>query len=63
MAHNPIILINNSTVVNNPRQDFFEESKNKILGRKGIILKGYMTERERIERHLKEIDKSILIIY
>jgi len=57
MAHQPIIVKDSKDYINNPRQELFEESKNKILGRKGIILKGYVSERERIEKHLKEIEK------
>ena len=57
MAHAPIVIKVNKDFVNNPRHEYLEESKKKILGRKGIILKGYMSEKERIERHMKEMEK------
>ena len=55
MAHSPLIIKDTKDFVSNPRQELFEESKNKILGRKGIVLKGYIPERQRIEQ--QELEK------
>lgn len=57
MAHSPIVVKLNKEYINNPRHEYLEESKNKILGRKGIVLKGYVTEKERMERRMKEMEK------
>jgi len=61
MAHQPIIIKDNRDMVNNPRQELLEESKKKIIGGKGIILKGHITEKERIRRYLEEMGKCIFI--
>jgi len=57
MAHAPIVVKVKQDSINNPRQEYLEESKQKILGRKGIVLKEYVTEKERIERRMKEMEK------
>lgn len=57
MAHAPIVIKDTKDFINNPRQEYFEESKNKILGKKGMMIKGYVTEKERIASHLKENEK------
>lgn len=54
MAHAPIIVKNPKELINNPRQEYFEETKNKIIGKKGIVIKGYVTEKERIASQLKD---------
>lgn len=56
MAHSPIIVKDNTHVVQNPRQEFFDEGIDKIKGGKGIILKGYKTEKMRVEEHLRNIN-------
>jgi len=61
MAHSPFVNKVNQEIINNPRHIYLEESKNKILGRKGMVLKGYVTEKERLERQMKENEKCILI--
>jgi hypothetical protein len=58
MAHAPIVVKVGKDCINNPRQEYIEESKQKILGGKGIVLKGYVTEKEGIERRMKEMEKS-----
>jgi len=66
MAYKPLIIRDAEEIVVNPREDFLEESKQKIIGKKGIIVKGFETEKERIERYIKEkefcnIFKKILL--
>jgi len=56
MAHSPIIVKDSTHVVQNPRQELFDEGIEKIKGGKGIILKGYKTEKMRIEEHLRNIN-------
>ncbi len=56
MAHSPIIVKDSTHIVQNPRQEFFDEGIDKIKGRKGMILKGYKTEKLRIEEHLRNIN-------
>jgi hypothetical protein len=58
MAHSPIIVKDSTHIVKNPRQEFFDEGIDKIIGGKGIILKGYKTEKMRIEEHLRNINFS-----
>ena len=55
MAQSPVVVKDYSSIVRNPRQELFEESIDKIIGGKGIILKGYKTEKMRIEEHLKNV--------
>ncbi len=43
-------------MVQNPRQEYFDEGIDKIRGGKGIILKGYKTEKMRVEEHLRNIN-------
>ncbi len=61
MVYKPIIIKDTKDLINNPRQEFLEESKNKIIGRKGIILKGHVTERERIKKLLEESGQCNII--
>lgn len=56
MAHSPIVVKDCTHIVQNPRQELFDEGIDKIKGGKGIILKGYKTERMRIEEHLRNIN-------
>lgn len=56
MAHSPIVVKDSTHIVQNPRQELYEENIDKIKGRKGIILKGYKTEKMRIEEHLRNIN-------
>lgn len=61
MAHSPLIIKEPKDYITNPRQDLLEETKNQIIGRKGIVLRGYMTEKQRIEQHLRELETSKFI--
>ncbi len=54
MIGNPIQVAKIRDHVINPRQELFEEENQKIRGKKGIILKGFMTEHERITKLLEE---------
>jgi len=56
MAHSPIIVKDSTHIVKNPRQEVYDEEIDKILGRKGMILKGFQTEKMRIEEHLRNIN-------
>jgi hypothetical protein len=56
MAHSPIVVKDGTHIVLNPRQEFFDEGIDKIKGGKGIVLKGYKTEKMRIEEHLRNIN-------
>jgi len=59
MAHDPIIIKDQKKIVNNPREDYYEESKSKIIGKKGMVIKGYVTDIDRIASQLKENEKCI----
>ncbi len=54
MILNPIKVKKYKAPIHNPRQILIEEENDKIKGKKGIILKGYKTERERIQKQLEE---------
>jgi len=56
MAHSPIIVKDSIGIVKNPRQDLFDSEIDKIRGGKGIVLKGFKTEKMRIEEHLRNIN-------
>lgn len=56
MAQSPIIVKDSTHIVKNPRQEFFDEEIDKIRGGKGIVLKGFKTEKVRIEEHLRNIN-------
>lgn len=56
MAHSPIIVKDSTHIVKNPRQEFYDEEIDKIRGGKGMVLKGYKTEKMRIEEHLRNIN-------
>ena len=56
MAHSPIVVKETTRVVKNPRQELLEEEVDQIIGGKGMIIKGYKTEKMRIEEHLKNIN-------
>jgi len=50
MVGNPIKVTQFKNPLNNVRQQMFEDESLKIIGKKGIILKGYMTEQERLAK-------------
>lgn len=60
MANAPIIVKVNKDYINNPRHIYLEETKKKILGRKGMVFNGFVTEKERIEKQMKEMEKCII---
>jgi hypothetical protein len=54
MASEPITIVDYNNNVQSSRKNYLDENSNKILGRHGFILKGYKTEKQRIEDYLKE---------
>jgi len=40
--------------ISNPRMNLMEDESLKIIGKKGIILKGFMTEKERLAKLMEE---------
>lgn len=47
-SKNPITVKNCSRRIESTRQDLMQEEEEKIKGRRGMILKGFKTEKERI---------------
>jgi hypothetical protein len=56
MASNPIILKDSTTTVVNPRAVLLDEEIDKIRGNKGMIIKGFKTEKMRVEEHLRNVN-------
>lgn len=56
MATNPIILKESTSTVINPRANLLEEGSDKIRGNKGMIIKGFKTEKMRVEEHLRQVN-------
>ena len=56
MTSHPIVVKDSTHTVQNPRQDLLEEGIDKIRGGKGMILKGFKTEKVRVEEHLRNIN-------
>ena len=50
MATSPILLKEFPKKVDNVREKFYNDESDKIIGRKGIILNSFQTEKERIVR-------------
>jgi hypothetical protein len=56
MATSPIVVKDSTHIIINPRQNLLDEGIDKIRGGKGIILKGFKTEKTRVEEHLRNIN-------
>jgi hypothetical protein len=56
MEKSPIIVKDTNHMIINPRQNLLEEGIDKIRGGKGMILKGFKTEKTRVEEHLRNIN-------
>lgn len=56
MANNPIVLKDTTSTVKNPREELLEEGMDKIRGNKGMIIKGFKTEKMRVEEHLRNVN-------
>jgi hypothetical protein len=56
MATNPIIIKDSTSIVKNPREELLEEGIEKIRGNKGMIIKGFKTEKMRVEEHLRNVN-------
>jgi hypothetical protein len=56
MATSPIKVKDSTHMIINPRQNLLEEGIDKIRGGKGMILKGFKTEKTRVEEHLRNIN-------
>lgn len=50
MTRSPIVVKDRTMKVHNPREELFESTKKKILGRKGIILKDFFTRKDSPEK-------------
>ena len=59
MSKSPIVVNDKTKKVSNPREEFYESTNKKILGRKGIILKDSFTNREKIDKSRYEAEKCI----
>ena len=56
MVQSPIVVKDENLAITNPRQLLLEDGIDKILGGKGMILKGFKTEKTRVEEHLRNIN-------
>jgi C1A family cysteine protease len=56
MEKSPIIVKDSNHMIINPRQNLLDEGIDKIRGGKGMILKGFKTEKTRVEEHLRNIN-------
>lgn len=56
MATSPIVVKDETHMIVNPRQNLLDEGIDKIRGGKGMILKGFKTEKTRVEEHLRNIN-------
>jgi len=56
MTTSPIVVKDETHMIVNPRQILLEEGIDKIRGGKGMILKGFKTEKTRVEEHLRNIN-------
>ena len=54
MAHEPIIIHDRENQIETTRKQLFDEEADKIRDRHGFILKGFKTEKQRIEEYLNE---------
>jgi hypothetical protein len=54
MASDPILIKEYKSTIQTSRKQLFDEEADKILGRHGFILKGYKTDKERINDYLRE---------
>jgi hypothetical protein len=56
MASNPIVLKDSTSTVLNPRATLLDEGVDKIRGNRGMIIKGFKTEKMRVEEHLRNVN-------
>lgn len=56
MQANPIIYKDSTATIKNPRQDLLEEGIDRIKGNRGMIIKGFKTEKMRVEEHLRNVN-------
>ena len=55
MVHSPIKVKDYMNPIESTREELMREEDQKIQGRRGFIFKGFKTEKERIEEHMKSI--------
>jgi predicted N-acyltransferase len=60
MVSSPIQVKDYLNPIDNTRKEFLQEEDQKIQGRRGIVLKGFKTEKERIEEHLRNVHQLYL---
>jgi hypothetical protein len=60
MAAEPVHIKEYQPIIETCRKQLYDEEANKILDRHGFILKGYKTEKERIEEYLRERNEAYL---
>ena len=58
MLNNPTKVKDYKYPISNTRQEFLEEENTKIIGTKGMVFKKFMTERERLDKYIKENEKT-----
>ena len=54
MIHKPIVISDQISPIENPRQRYMEEEVSKNKGKKAFVFSSYMTEKERLEIYEKE---------
>ena len=54
MVGNPIKVSQYKSPIRNPRHQLFEEESSKIIGKKGMIMKGHLSEKDRIDKIVEE---------
>jgi hypothetical protein len=59
MVNKPIKIKDFTTPIENTRELLMKETDDKIVGRKGFIFKGFVTEKERIKNYLEERNKYV----
>jgi hypothetical protein len=60
MVASPIQVKDYLNPIENTRKEFLQEEDQKIQGRRGIVLKGFKTEKERIKDHLRNVHQLYL---
>lgn len=61
MVNKPVVVKDYHQPIECTRKDLYEEEIDKVTGRKGMIFKGYKTEKERIVIKINNIRKIIYV--
>jgi hypothetical protein len=60
MASEPITITDYNNNVGSTRKAYFDEHSDKILGKKGMVMKGFKTEKQRLEEYLQTRNDAFL---